>query len=83
MEFLCCRNLEQHNVKYILQGMNPVFMVINAIIALVVLCAAGTITGGFIRTCEWTVEAMMEMDYLKERLPDGNLYTPDFRYEFG
>jgi hypothetical protein len=58
---------------------NPVFIVINSIVTLVVICMAGTLTGGFIRTCDWTVAAMKEMDYLKETNADGELITPDFQ----
>ncbi|ELU13556.1 hypothetical protein CAPTEDRAFT_229237 [Capitella teleta] len=72
-------DLDDHHIRYVISGVNPVFIVINSIVTFVVICMAGTLTGGFIRTCDWTVQAMQEMDYLKEVDKQGEMYTPDFR----
>ena len=41
-------------------ALNPVFSVINSLIAMLMVCSASTLSAGLARFCRWMIEAMDE-----------------------
>ncbi len=55
------RELQATNAKYTLYAMNPVFLLINLIVAFLALCQACIITVGLAQFCESVVKSRERM----------------------
>jgi hypothetical protein len=59
--------VEKWNVLHMMTGINPVFCIINLVIALLLVCTASTLSAGFAYFCDWLLESEGELGNMLDR----------------